>query len=667
VKILNYPIFKLLIFLFFGICGGHYYDINLNVLTYFLVGCIVLLVGLVRKKKHASLFIFGFITYLSLFFIGMLITTIHTDKNPNHYSHFYNKGDEITFRIIKELKTSAYYYKYEAKVIAIKEKEVVGTIIFNLKKDSIPVKLPNVDAEYTTKIALKGIFPPLNPHQFNYKKYLSEHGIYHQLQADEKGVKIVSNKVKTIYGYAALFRKKVNKILTKYPYKEEIAVVNALLLGQRQDVSNEIYEAYISAGAVHLLAISGLHIGILFLLLDFILKPLEKIKNGEITKLILIITILWMFAIIAGVSASVVRAVTMFSFIAYARKLNRPKNIYHALITSMFFLLIVNPKYIFDVGFQLSYTAVFGIVWIQPTLISFWNPKNKILIYLWNLLTVSVAAQLSVLPITLYYFHQFPSLFFVSNLVIIPCIGFLLTLGFLLIILAFINALPDFFAEGYFILIRIMNAFVEWIGSKEEFIFTEIHFTSLNFFTVSGLIIALVLLMKNNNKHNFILFSGSLLLCFGSIFYQYKKTENQQRFIIFHKSRNTFMALQKGNQLQANTPLLKENYLFKTYKIGENIHTIEYLKFPSSFSFQQQKIIIIDSSATYNKEETAAILLLTGSPKVNLNRVVSEIKPRVVIADGNNYRSFVSLWKASCKKQKIPFHYTGEKGAFILD
>ena len=157
-KILNYPIFKLLIFLFFGICGGYYYDINLNVLTYFLVGCIVLLVGLVRKKKHASLFIFGFITYLSLFLIGMLITTIHTDKKPNHYSHIYNKGDEITFRIIKELKASAYYYKYEAKVIAVKEKKVVGTIIFNLKKDSIPVKLPNVDAEYTTKIALKGLF-----------------------------------------------------------------------------------------------------------------------------------------------------------------------------------------------------------------------------------------------------------------------------------------------------------------------------------------------------------------------------------------------------------------------------------------------------------------------------------------------------------------------------
>ena len=127
------------------------------------------------------------------------------------------------------------------------------------------------------------------------------------------------------------------------------------------------------------------------------------------------------------------------------------------------------------------------------------------------------------------------------------------------------------------------------------------------------------------------------------------------------------MALQKGNQLQINDTTLNEDYILTNYKIGENIHTIEYLKFPSSFSFQQQKIIIIDSSATYNKEETAAILLLTGSPKVNLNRVVSELKPRVVIADGNNYRSFVSLWKASCIKQNIPFHYTGEKGAFILD
>lgn len=666
-KILNYSIFKLVLFLFFGICGGYFFDINSRVIIYSLVCCITLLASLVRKKKHISLFIYGFITYLSLLLIGMLITIIHSDKNPNHYNNLYNKGDKLIFKITKELKASNYFYKYEAEVLAVNKREAIGTILINLKKDSTSINLPEIDYEYSTEISLKEINPPLNPHQFNYKKYLSQHGIYHQLHADEKAVKLISNKVKTIYGYAALFRKNVNKNLDKYPHKEEIAVVNALLLGQRQDVSKEIYDAYISAGAVHLLAISGLHIGILFFLLHFLLKPIEKIKNGKIIKLILIITILWMFAIIAGLSASVVRAVTMFSFIAYARKLNRPKNIYHALITSMFFLLLFKPNYIFDVGFQLSYTAVFGIVWIQPTLVSFWNPQNKILIYLWNLITVSIAAQLSVLPITLYYFHQFPSLFFVSNLVIIPFIGILLTFGFILTLLAFVNTLPDFFAEGYFILIRTMNAFVEWIGSKEQFIFTEIHFTTLNFFTLSGLIIAFVLLLKNNNKRYVIFFTGGLLLCFGSIFYQYKKTENQQRFIVFHKSRNTLIALQKGNQLQINDTTLKEDYTIKNYKIGENIKAINHLKFSSSFTFQQQKIIVIDSLAAYNKEEIAAILVLTGSPKVNLNRVVSEIKPRVVIADGNNYRSFVSLWKASCKKQKIPFHYTGEKGAFILD
>lgn len=154
-----------------------------------------------------------------------------------------------------------------------------------------------------------------------------------------------------------------------------MAVIKALLLGQRQDISKGLLTDYQNAGAIHILAVSGLHVGILLLILTFILRPIDRFKNGKYIKAIGIIVFLWMFAFIAGLSASVVRAVTMFSFIAIGQSFQKKTLIEFSLITSMLFLLLVKPMFLFDVGFQLSYLAVFGIIWVQPKLDSLYVPK----------------------------------------------------------------------------------------------------------------------------------------------------------------------------------------------------------------------------------------------------------------------------------------------------
>ena len=167
----------------------------------------------------------------------------------------------------------------------------------------------------------------------------------------------------------------------------------------------------------------------------------------------------------------------MFTFVAFGMISNRKSNIYYSLITSMFFLLLIKPMFLFDVGFQLSYLAVFGIVWIQPMLSNLWIPKYKLINKIWQLLTVSVAAQLIILPVSLYYFHQFPSLFLLSNLVIIPFLGIILMLGILVIVLAVINLLPQILADFYGTLINMMNQFVSWVGSQEGFLLIDISFS----------------------------------------------------------------------------------------------------------------------------------------------------------------------------------------------
>jgi competence protein ComEC len=166
-----------------------------------------------------------------------------------------------------------------------------------------------------------------------------------------------------------------------------------LLLGQRQDISKELLTDYQKAGAIHILAVSGLHVGVLLWMLSFLFQPIERLPYGKFLKAIVIVLLLWGFAFIAGLSASVVRAVTMFTFLAIGQSFQRKHVVTYSLIASMFFLLLIKPMFIFDVGFQLSYLAVFGIVWLQPKLYAVWKPTFTWVHFFWQLCTVSIAAQ----------------------------------------------------------------------------------------------------------------------------------------------------------------------------------------------------------------------------------------------------------------------------------
>src|SRR5690606_28077758 len=276
-----------------------------------------------------------------------------------------------------------------------------GKLLFSLSVDSTLGKL-QVDDEFWVHAKPDGIRPPLNPHQFNYREYLEKQGIYHQIRSDFASITIEKNASPTLLGRASSFREHIISKLRRENFgSEELAVIQALLLGQRDDISEHTYNNYKNAGAIHILAVSGLHVGILLFLLEFLFSPLERLPKGKTLKLILIVLLLWSYAFIAGLSPSIVRAVTMFSFVAYSLYLNRPTNSFNIIALSMLFILMVKPLFLFQVGFQMSYAAVFAIVWSYPKLQRFWFPENIIIRKTWQLLSVSLAAQLGVLPISL--------------------------------------------------------------------------------------------------------------------------------------------------------------------------------------------------------------------------------------------------------------------------
>ena len=326
--------------------------------------------------------------------------------------------------------------------------------------------------------------------------------------------------------------------------------------------------------------------------------------------------------------------------------------------------------FLFDVGFQLSYLAVLAIVSIQPVLYKIWKPKWVAIDFLWNIFTVTIAAQLGVLPISLYYFHQFPGLFFVSNLVIIPFLGLILAYGIILILLSLCNLLPEIAATIYAYIIGAMNTVVDWVAKQEQFLLKDISITLLQVIISYLLILALLRLFKKRTFASLRLAFVSILLFQGALILNSYANATQE-FIIFHKNRFTLIGEKNGANLKLvhnlDSIALVNDRIIKNFKVGNFINNTANDTIKNIFQIKTKKLLVLDSFGIYQvKSFKPNYVLLRNSPKVNLQRLIDSLHPEIIIADGSNYKSYIDRWKATCSKQKLPFHDTGENGAFII-
>lgn len=679
IKFLKFIPAQLTFFLIVGILFGNYFSIQPLYLPV-VFGTIIFLFTAVyfyANKQFQTPFIFPALVFLLSFFIGLGAITFNNQLNhKNHYSKNLNFSVEnpvsafITIESV--LKSTNYYDKYEAEVTQLNGKKSIGKILVNIQKDSTKKQL-QVDDHLSVKMVFTEIAESLNPYGFNYKKYLQLQQIHHQIYGNNSQFLLLKKTNQTIKGIAANIREKIMKALIQYGFKnDELAVVNALLLGQRQNLTSELQQSYIGAGAIHILAISGLHIGIILLILTAVFKPLHYFKHGKFVATTLVIIILWLYAILAGLSASVVRAVAMFTAIAIAMQVNRPSSTFKTLVISMFFLLLFNPYYLFEVGFQLSYLAVFSIVWIQPKIYHLWNPKFWLLDKLWQLLTVSTAAQIGVLPLSLFYFHQFPGLFFVSNLVIIPVLGIILTAGILTIALAVLQIVPQFWVEAYIFVIRQMNHFVSWISQQEFFIIQQISFSFLLMMAFYALLFFGLKWMEKKIFFRFVLVLISVILIQTVFVFEKYKLGSTKEFIVFNESKASAIGLRTGNTVQffISADSLETNVNFmKAYKVGTGLdEMLTSEKIKNLYFFENETILMVDSLGIYKFNSIKpTIVFLRQSPKINLERLINNLNPKIVVADGTNYKSYLKDWEQTCLKNKTPFHNTLQKGAFVLN
>ena len=502
-----------------------------------------------RKLLFQDAF-FG-ICVISLFvFIGVFAVSLRLPQhNPAHYTNstFTNSNTPTILggEVVEILKPGVFQDKYIVQATDMNGEPVTGKILLNISRDSLVPAL-KIGDRIAAGAAITKINTPLNPYQFNYSDYMENLGVLRQMNASRNEVIILGKGSGNIRGIAGDIRNRIISGLRQKNFKqEELAIIQALLLGQRQEISQEIYSNYAAAGVIHILAVSGLHVGIILLLLNRVLKPLERIGYGKVLKTILLLLLLWGFAIMAGLSPSVVRAVSMFSFVAVGMQLNRRTSVLNTLFMSLLVLLLINPYFITQVGFQLSYTAVFSIVLIQPHVYKLYKGNSRIIKYFWGILSVTLAAQIGVLPLSLFYFHQFPGLFFLSNLVILPFLGLILGMGILIMILSWFRLLPSILAEGFGFMISTLNNFVGWAASREEFIFENIGFSLLLCLTSYLVVFAFILLLKDFKFKTIVFFLAAIIVFQSALLYEHS-SEVEEEILVFHKSRNSVIGFKEG-------------------------------------------------------------------------------------------------------------------------
>jgi competence protein ComEC len=672
-KFINFSVIKFAFFLTVGIIIAHLYP---NVLYFYLAIVLytsLLIIWFISKDHLFQTTYFGILTYTCFFFLGAVTYQINL---PEFQKHEYYPTDSIgikenilQLKVKEVLKSDTYNSKYIAEVIAINNNYFNGKILLNIKKDSFE-KILNIDDLLLISSKIKKIYAPLNPHQFDYSMYMKSLGIYNQIYISYQGILNQSKGILTLRGQASKIRNHLIKKLKKNELTpNEIAIVQALILGQKKDINKQLYSDYAAAGAIHILAVSGLHVGIIYFILIALLRPLKYLFKYELVISIIIVISLWGFAFLTGLSPSVIRAVTMFSFFAFAKAINRETNTINTLFLSYFTLLIINPLWLFHIGFQLSYLAVLSILWLYPLFNKVYCPKNYFARKIWDIFTLTLAAQIGIFPLSIYYFHQFPGLFFMTNLIILPFLGVLLGGGIILIILSVFNVLPEWFALTYNYLIKFMNSCIHVIANQKFFLFQNITFSLYKVFVSYLLIIFIILFWNYQNRKNTLFFAVGLSILFSvSIFDNYSNSKNE--LIIFHKNKQSIIGNKNNSVLNLYTSdsilNIGNSYPIKTYKVAKGITDYSEIKSPYVFKCNEKLILVMDSLGIYPNNYKIDIILLTYSPKINLNRILESLQPNLIIADGSNYKSYVKRWKKSCTNKNIAFHFTGTDGAYII-
>ena len=691
------PFVRLLFPFLIGLGMGIQFDLPLPWLPYFLLFIFLLLLLLAfRSIAYNFRWVYGALIHLLLLGFGYQLTIdYHELRQEGHFEKYLAKENYLLAQIT-EFPKAGERINVRAKVLGLSDvensqgewQEATGNLVLFL--ESHP---EYADLRYGDQVLLRGkahrLRPAANPEAFDYQRFQHFQNTHYQTFAKKEQWKIVSrDHGNPFLSQAFRLRSHFLQILKKYlPTEAEYGVASALILGNKSALTPEVKTAYASTGATHVLAVSGLHVGFIYLGLSFLLGLIRvRHKYWALLKTAIMIAGVWAFAFITGASPSVLRAATMFSFIILGSTLHRHTNIYNTLALSAFLLLCINPYLIAEVGFQLSYLAVLGIVSFQAWIYRLWMIDSAPGDYIWKLISVSLAAQLTTFPITLYYFHQFPFYFWLSGLIVVPAAMLILSGGVLLFV---VESLLPFLAPvvGYLLywVIWIMNALVYFIEQMPAALLQGLWIGMggmlLLYFILSGL----TYLFWRGKKNRVLAALASLCLVLGAIAWQSFERHQQKEMVIYQLSQHSMIDLVDGRELLSisSTDLEEKsiNFAAQNYRWKKGIQKKSEINLMAEkvvgdhwyydrgfLQFFNTKLGIHNGAP--KQEEGKPIefdyVLIIRNPKIDIEKIHQSYPQATLLADGSNRPWAVASWEQDCQRLNIPFVNLHQSGAHLI-
>jgi len=510
---------------------------------------------LARFKKSADLHnLAGIVALLAIFLAGFVQTHFRTAKSqPNNISHYpesvaYYTGVVNDYIIHKPNSVSTTLALTKIK-INDKWQWVSGNVRLSFKNEGKAKVL-----KYGTVLVIKGapqfVKAPLNPGQFNYQEYLAHQQIYHQHYLNAGQFLVAGHQPPNwlIY-YSIRLRDFLDATLRQnIPSAREYGIATALVLGIKDYLPEDIKTTYANTGTMHVLAVSGLHVALLFWVLNFVIGRWSERQGYKVLSFILLLSFIWLYGFVTALSASVLRAVVMFSFISGAKILRKQTNMYNTLAAAAFFLLLQNPYFLLDVGFQLSFLAVVGIVYFQPKIYAWFEVNAWLPDQIWALLSTSLAAQLAVLPLSFYYFHQFPVYFLLANIAAVFLSNVALILGFLLLGFYWFPLVAALLGKLLAGILMLMNLISGFLVKLPLAVISGIVISQTQAWCLYGMLFLVCVFLVKKQLWYFAVFT-TLVLFFSVQQLAAAKSRLQQRyFVVYHTPQSTALGFVSGTQ-----------------------------------------------------------------------------------------------------------------------
>ncbi len=662
-----------------------------------LIGLLLLTAISIRKYMlfHYE-WVFGILLTLSVFLSGMQNTWYQNETNQAIHFSSVGRNDSTSLiaeidgkPILKEKSVKAIVNISEIVVSNNQRVETQGHLLVYFKRSGLSEQLQSND-KLILYSKIDSVKSPKNPGEFDYQKLLKRKNILFQTYANDDKWTLLKRGSPFSFGrifadvQAYIYKFFDNDNLSK-PDK---AMLGALILGYVDEIEPSTVQSFSNTGIIHVLSVSGMHVGLIFIVITYILKQIPNFKRKKLLDISISLAFLWVYALISGFSPCVVRASLMFSFVVVAKSIMRYNNIYNTLAASAFLILVFNPYILMNIGFQLSYLAIVGIVSLQPELDSLLSFKSKILTNIWSLITVSIAAQLFTFPLSMFYFHQFPNYFIITNLIVLPLTTVIMYLGILLLFVSPIHFIADLLAQLIGFFMKLMMLIINWVEQLPYSVAKNVPFSTFDLL-VSMLVVTCIatwFYYKSKVLINIIL-GLTILWVSWSAFQEYKAINKTEMIVYSMKGRTAidfingkYHIIVSDDSLK-NDDFIKKFYL-QTYWMNCGLKQPEYIGFDAVkiskeiglqaknklIQFNGIKLFLLNKDIDFELSEKQQLdyLLVMNNSWFDLEKIQAVFKLKKVLIDGSNSYKTINFVERKCKENNIPVENIARDGALIL-